>query len=57
MKGYVIAVLAVIAVVLLAAWFLTPSEHFKGVVAVCYGFLIGWLSAFLVAGSVYKKKL
>lgn len=56
MKSYIIAVLVIIAVVLLIAWFYTPGEHFKNVALVCSGFLLGWLSAFLVAHSVYGKK-
>jgi len=42
MKNYIVAILVVIAVVLLVAWFVTPGEHFKSVASVCYGFLIGW---------------
>lgn len=52
MKSYIIAVLVVIAVVLLVAWFFTPYQHFFNVSLVCYGFLLGWFSAL----SVYRKK-
>ena len=55
MKTYFIAVVIVIVAVLIAAWFVNGGEHFKDVAMVCYGFVIGWLAAW-VAQSVSSKK-
>jgi RsiW-degrading membrane proteinase PrsW (M82 family) len=56
LRKYFIRVRVSIAVVLGVAWFYKGGAHFKGVAAVCYGFLIGWLSGLVNAKSVYQKK-
>jgi hypothetical protein len=56
MKTYFISVVIIIAVVLIAGWFLNGGEHFKEAALVCYGFVIGWLAAWFIAQSVYSKK-
>jgi hypothetical protein len=33
------------------AWLYAPRQHFVGVSAVCYGFLIGWFAAWF---AVYR---
>jgi Na+/H+ antiporter NhaC len=45
---YTLAVLLLLSVVLVVAWFYRPREHFILVASVCYGYLIGWLSAWFV---------
>ncbi|MGO8761684.1 MAG: hypothetical protein ACLP2P_08755 [Desulfobaccales bacterium] len=47
-RGYVVALGIPIAVVLGIAWFYKGGEHFKNVALICYGFVIGWLSAAFV---------
>ncbi len=49
LRGYIIGVIIIIAVVLGIAWFYNGGEHFKGVSSVCYGFLLGWLSGAFIA--------
>jgi len=46
--GYVVALAIPMAVVLCLAWFYKGGEHFKNVALICYGFVIGWLSAAFV---------
>jgi O-antigen/teichoic acid export membrane protein len=41
----------VLGAVCAAAWLYAPRQHFVGVSAVCYGFLIGWFVAWY---SVYR---
>ncbi len=53
---YSIRVIIALAVVLGIAWFYKGGEHFRGVAAVCYGYLLGWLSGFVRAKYVYQKK-
>jgi disulfide bond formation protein DsbB len=54
-RGYTIIVLIVLAVVFGMAWFFTPREHFIRVSLICYGYLLGWLSAWL-ASRRYKAQ-
>ena len=42
-----------IGVVLGIAWFYKGGGHFKNVALICYGFVIGWLSA----AFIFKFKL
>jgi hypothetical protein len=46
--------LAILGAICLAAWLYAPRQHFIGVSAVCYGFLIGWAAAWY---SVYRCSL
>lgn len=46
--------LALLGVICFAAWLYAPRQHFIGVSAVCYGFLIGWVAAWY---SVYRYSL
>jgi uncharacterized membrane protein len=41
----------ILGVLCTVAWFYAPRQHFVGVSAVCYGFLIGWFAAWY---SVYR---
>jgi hypothetical protein len=45
---YVVALATTIAVVLGIAWLYKGGGHFKSVALVCYGYVIGWLSAAFV---------
>ena len=45
--GQTIIVIIILAAVLAYAWVYTPRQHFIGVFAVCYGFLIGWFAGWL----------
>jgi uncharacterized membrane protein YfcA len=56
MKAYFITVVIVIAVVLLAEWFMNGGEHFKDVALICYGFVIGWLVAWFATQCLSAKK-
>jgi uncharacterized membrane protein YfcA len=50
-----VATVIAIALVLSIAWFYKGGEHFKNVALVCYGFVIGWLSAALAFKSKPKQ--
>jgi cbb3-type cytochrome oxidase subunit 3 len=43
--------LLLLAIVCAVAWLYAPHRHFAGVLAVCYGCMIGWLAAWY---SVYR---
>ncbi len=42
--GQTLIVIVILATVLAYAWVYSSREHFAGVFAVCYGFLIGWFA-------------
>ncbi|HET7832014.1 MAG TPA: hypothetical protein VFK88_03525 [Gallionella sp.] len=48
--SYAIAVLTVLAVVLGIAWLYAPDERFIQVSLICYGFFLGYLSAWFHIG-------
>jgi hypothetical protein len=54
-RGRLIAMTIVIAVVLSIAWFYKGGGHFKNVALICYGFVLGWLSAALAFKSKPKQ--
>jgi uncharacterized membrane protein len=54
-RRYTIIVLIVLAVVCGIAWFYTPGEHFIRVSLICYGYLLGWFSAWF-ANHFYSQK-
>jgi hypothetical protein len=48
MKVFVICsvvVVVVLAVIVGVAWYYAPPQHFLGVSAVCYGYVLGWFGA------------
>jgi hypothetical protein len=45
-------VVIVLAVVIGLAWFYTSGQNFIGVSAVCYGYLLGWLSTWFYANRL-----
>jgi uncharacterized membrane protein YfcA len=51
-RGYVVPLALTISMVLGLAWFYKGGEHFKIVALICYGYVIGWLSA----AFVFKRK-
>ena len=50
-----IGVLIVLAVVIGIAWYYTPGEHFVRVSIICYGYLLGWFSAWFT-NYFYSRK-
>jgi hypothetical protein len=42
-----VVVILVLGAVVAIAWLNAPRAHFVGVSAVCYGFLLGWLCAWV----------
>jgi hypothetical protein len=55
-KAYIISAVIIIAVILIAARFVHGGVAYKSVSLICYGFLIGYLVAWLHASLYYKKK-
>jgi uncharacterized membrane protein YfcA len=51
-RRYLVALVIAIGAVLAIAWFYKGGEHFKYVALVCYGYVIGWLSA----AFVFRRK-
>jgi uncharacterized membrane protein len=47
---YAVTILIILAVVLGIAWFYASGEHFIRVSLICYGFLLGYLSAWFHIG-------
>jgi hypothetical protein len=45
--GQTAIVVIILAAVLAYAWLVSSREHFTGVFAVCYGFMIGWFAGWL----------
>jgi hypothetical protein len=47
---YSITVVIVLSIVLVVAWYYASGEHFISVSLICYGFLLGYLSAWFHIG-------
>lgn len=49
-RRYAVAVFAVLTAVVGLAWFFSSGEHFVRISLICYGFLLGYIAAWLHIG-------
>ncbi len=54
-RRYTPGVLLILAVVLGIVWFFLPREHFIPIACICFGYLIGWFSAWFRL-HLYSRK-